>query len=89
MEKRVVLLEKTVETYGRRLTDHEDKIQLVLDWKNSIQESTEVNRRMVEVGEGILAALSWVGSGARWIVSIGAALGAIWVFIKTLGGLVK
>ncbi len=89
MEKRVLVLEKTVENYGRRLTDHEDKIQLVLDWKNSIQESTEVNRRMVEVGEGILAALSWVGIGARWIMSIGGALTAVWLFVKHLGGLVK
>lgn len=56
----------------------------MLEWKASIEESTEVNREMVEVGKALLTALRWVAVGAKWIATIGAGAGALWYGFKHL-----
>lgn len=91
MEKRLKVIEETIINFGRRHDDCEREraamnltLKEVISWKETIQESTEVNRRMVEVGEGILIALSWVGIAARWITAVGAAFAAMWVIVKGL-----
>jgi len=83
-EHRFTLIETTQADHGRRITDHDGKLQALLNWKDAIEESTEVNRKMVEVGENLLLALSWVGIAAKWIVAVGAALGAVWMAFKAM-----
>lgn len=84
MEKRLTVVETTVQEHGRRITDHDGKLQGILEWKAAIEESTEVNRKMVEVGENILLALQWVGIAAKWIIAVGGAIGAVWIAFKAL-----
>ena len=93
MEKRVKALEITTEQYGRRINDHDDKLRNILDWKSAIEESTEVNRQMVEVGQDILKALRWVGVLARWmakvskwVITIGGAFAVVYSTFKWLWG---
>jgi len=89
MERRIMKLELGFNDHDRRLNDHNDKLIAILDWKAAIEESTEVNRKMVEVGENILLALSWVSVGAKWITAVGSACAILWVTIKAflaLGG---
>jgi len=95
MEKRLRSVEETLTNYGRRHDDCEkDRKQLtamiheIIAWKETVQEATEVNRKMVEVGENILLALSWVGTAAKWIIAIGGAVAVVYAAIKgmmTLG----
>jgi hypothetical protein len=90
-EIRIKKIEMQASDHKRRLDDHDGlhanhttSIKAMLDWKASIEESTEVNKRMVEVGENILVALSWVGMAAKWIAAVGAACAAIWMGIKSI-----
>lgn len=80
MDKRLRILEETVITYGRRHDDCENErrlmqahIKSMLEWRETIAESTEVNREMVEVGKALLKTLGWVKVVAKWIISVGTA----------------
>lgn len=68
----------------RRVDDHGVSIKAMLDWKDSIEESTAVNKRMVEVGEGILLALGWVGMAAKWVAAVMTAFTAMWLGVKAI-----
>lgn len=81
-DPRIDKLETTVAEHNRRITDTESHVTQLHAWRDSIAEATEVNKRMVEVGEAIIEALGWVGKAARWIVQIGAAVGAIYAAVK-------
>jgi hypothetical protein len=85
-EARLKNLEVTTEAHGRRITDHDGKLQAIIDWKSSIEESTEVNRRMIEVGEALIEVLGWAGKAAKWTLQIVAFLGACWYGFKHLVG---
>lgn len=82
MEKRVVKLERAVEDYGRRITDNTEKINEIINWQLMFRESIEVNKRMVEVGEGIIEALGWVGKASKWVIAIGGAFTTLWFGVK-------
>lgn len=56
----------------------------MIEWKASIEESTEVNKEMVEVGRALLKALGWVAVGAKWIAYMSAGIGAVWYGFKHL-----
>ncbi len=81
-EARLRLLEAGHEEHNRRLTDHDSKLNAVLDWKEAVEESTRVNQRMIEVGEALLEALDVVGKIATWIVKVGAMFATIWAAVK-------
>lgn len=95
MERRLKNVETILANYGRRHDDCEKEratlrttVQEILTWKATIQESTEVNREMIEVARSILKALSWVGTAAKWVTRVGVALGMLWGAFKlvvTLG----
>ncbi len=87
MEKRFVGLERDVINLGRRISDNENSINAVLAWKASIEESTEVNKEMVEVGKAILKALGWVNAAARWIIAIGGAVAVVWTAVKAVAAI--
>lgn len=82
MNPRLDKIETTIAEHNRRITDTEGHVQNLHSWRDSIAEATEVNKRMVEVGEAIIEALGWVGKAAKWIVQIGAAIGALYAGIK-------
>ena len=75
-------LENTVLIHDRRLNDTDNKVKLVLEWKASIEESIEVQKRMIEVGETLIEVLGWVGTMARWLTSIIALFAAMWAAFK-------
>lgn len=82
MNPRLDKLEEVVVEHTRRITDTERSIDGLHAWRDTIAESTEVNKRMVEVGEAIIEALGWLGKAAKWIVQMGAAIGALYAAIK-------
>jgi len=53
-------------------------------WRRSIEESTEVQRELVQVGQNILKAMGWIGSAAKWIVVIAAAVKLTWMAVKEI-----
>lgn len=82
MKDRVEKLEETVVEHNRRITDNTNAIGELHIWRATIAEATEVNRKMVEVGENIIEALGWLGRAATWIAKMSAAVGAIYAGIK-------
>ena len=88
-EKRLMIVESTLEHHDRRITDHDGKLQAILEWKSVIEESTEVNRKMVEVGENLLLMLGWVGIVAKWIAVVSAAFAVFFGAFKWLVGKVS
>lgn len=88
-EVRLKNLEAVTENHGRRITDHDTKLQSIIDWKASIEESTEVNRRMVEVGEALIEALGWAAKASKWTLQMAAFFGACWYGFKHLVGVVR
>lgn len=81
-DPRIDKLEVTVAEHNRRITDTEGHVNQLHAWRDSIAEATEVNKRMVEVGEAIIDALGWLGKAAKWIAQIGAAIGVVYAGIK-------
>ncbi len=77
-------LKRRVDDHDAQHASHAVSIKAMLDWKDSIEESTAVNKRMVEVGEGILLALGWVGMAAKWVAAVAAAFTAMWLGIKAI-----
>lgn len=91
-ERRITTIETTVTDHGRRITDHDGKLETVMAWKATIEESTRVNKKnteallqMAEVGENILVALHWVALAAKWVTTIAAAFGVFFVVFRWLG----
>lgn len=84
IERRVLKLETTISDHDRRITDADSKIEMVIAWKNAIEESTEVNRELVEVGKALLKLLGWIKLASKWITSVGLACGIIWGAIKVI-----
>lgn len=89
MENRMRGAENTLVLHGRRHDDHDNnistitrRIEEISAWRDSIKESTEVNRKMVEVGENLLQALSWIGTASKWVIAVGGALVAVLAGIK-------
>lgn len=82
MNPRLDRLEATAIEHNRRITDTEEHVQNLHSWRDSIAEATEVNKKMVEVGEAIIEALGWVGKAAKWIAQIGAAVAAMYAAVK-------
>lgn len=82
MNPRIDKLEAIASEHNRRITDTEEHVQNLHSWRDSIAEATEVNKRMVEVGEAIIEALGWLGRAAKWIAQIAAAVGAMYAAIK-------
>jgi len=94
MEKRLKVVEDKLANFGRRHDDCEQDRKVmsatlaeIVSWKKAIQESTEVNREMVEVAQSILKCLRWVGIAAKWITAVSAAAGAFIIALKILLGL--
>jgi len=82
MNPRLDKIEETIIEHNRRITDTERSVDGLHVWRDSIAEATEVNKRMVEVGEAILEALGWLGKAAKWIAQMGAAIAALYAAVK-------
>lgn len=82
MNPRLDKIEETIIEHNRRITDTERSVDGLHVWRDSIAEATEVNKRMVEVGEAIIEALGWLGKAAKWIAQMGAAIAALYAAVK-------
>lgn len=67
-----------------RLTKVEEHTIAMMAWRASIEESTEVNKEMVDIGKALLRALSWVAVMSKWITAVSAAIAFLWIGIKHL-----
>jgi len=69
----------------RRISLLEEHATSMREWSLTVEENTEMQRQVVEVGKDIVSAmrvLGWVGKLFKWIASIGAGFAAIWAAIK-------
>lgn len=82
VEAEVLELKDAVTAHEGRLEWINQEIVKIMDWRDSIQESIRVQKRMVEVGEAIIEALGWVAKASRWICQVVAAVALIWAAFK-------
>lgn len=72
--------------HGALLASHAAQLKAQASLIDALEESTQAQRRMIEVGETLIQALGWAGALARWITAI-AAFG---ILAKTaIGALLK
>lgn len=77
-------------TLHQRLTKVEQHAEAMLEWKQSIDDSTATQREMVMVGRDIIATLhvlGWLGRAVKWLATIVAASAAGVTAIKHWGHL--
>ena len=93
MEKRLRLLETTLETYGRRHSDCEaERVmmkQLLVRMEArdaAYQETLETMKDILETLRRILKALAWVGVAAKWIITIGGAFAVLFSAMRWVAG---
>lgn len=63
----------------------DEKLEPLLEWKKSIDKSIQVQQRMIEVGEGIIDALGWIGKICKWIASVTIGGGIVYKVVGWLG----
>ena len=68
---------------GKKIDEMSSILSMMIEWKKSIEESTEVNREMLEVGRAILKASSWLFTLAKWVVMVGGAIGLLLAALKS------
>ena len=71
--------------HERRIKALETAMTTIVEWKESIDESTAVNREMIAVGRDIASAirvLGWVGAGIKWLAAVGAACAVVWAMMR-------
>lgn len=60
-----------------RIESHSEVIKSLLEWKEAIEKTNELQAEMIQMGEKVIKAFSaliWLGNGIKWLCGLAIAV---------------
>jgi hypothetical protein len=82
LEKLELIVNSHITTSNSRLDNHNERVAVLEEHAVGWDKVVETQERMIQVGEDIIKALSWIGKVSKWTLSVAAFCTAVWHGIK-------